>query len=110
MASKFVTVIVQMGLKPHAELNDVPSAFDLARNQEQRQIMELVLGTGQFLRGYSAPPGVPAERLAALREAFRKTVEDPDFINDMAQASALDVEYLTPAAIDSFMALPPLMG
>ena len=62
IASKFVTVLVQMGLKPHPELRDVPSAFDLAATEAHRQILELVLGTGPFLRAYAAPPGTPPER------------------------------------------------
>ena len=103
VANKFVTVLIQMGLKPHPELADVPSAFDLAKNDEQRQIMELVLGTGQFLRAFSTPPGVPAERLAALRAAFQQTVVDPDFVRDMSQVSPLDVEYASPHSIEAFL-------
>jgi tripartite-type tricarboxylate transporter receptor subunit TctC len=103
IASGFVKVMLQMGFEKHPELPDVPLAHDMARDEEQRQIMELVLGTGRFLRAFFAPPGVPPERLAALREAFARVVADPEFARDMAQASALDVGYLPPAAIDAFL-------
>jgi tripartite-type tricarboxylate transporter receptor subunit TctC len=104
VANNFVSVLIQMGLKPHPELGYVPSAFDLASTEEQRQVMELVLGTGPFLRAYSAPPGTPPERVAALRAALERTVADPDFSRDMSQISALSVEYTAPAAIEAYMA------
>ncbi len=104
LATKFVTVILQMGLKPNPELAGVPSAYALARNDAQRQIMELVLGTGEFLRAFFTPPGVPPERLAALREAFAQTIADPQFIRDMNVVSPLEVDYIAPAAIDGFLA------
>ena len=104
VANKFVTVLIQMGLKPHPELRDVPSAFALATTEEQRQVMELVLGTGPFLRSYFAPPGAPSERVEALREALKKTVADPEFVRDMSQISALTVEYTPAAAIEAYMA------
>ncbi len=103
LATKFVTVIAQLGLRPNPELPGVPSVFDLAASEEHRQIMELVLGTGQFLRAFFAPPGVPPERLAALREAFEKTVRDPAFVKDMAAVSPLDVEFVAPREIEAFL-------
>ncbi len=103
IASGFITVLIQMGLKPHPELDAIPSAFDLARDDRQRQIMDVVLGSGAFLRAYFAPPGVPPDRLAVLREAFAKTIADPAFKQDMLRVSALEVAYESPQAIEGFL-------
>ena len=72
VAQKKVAVLVQMALKPNPDLKDVPLAIDIAKTDEDRQILELVLGTGKFLRSFSTPPGVPPARLKALRDAFRE--------------------------------------
>ena len=111
--SKFVTVLVQLALErsPAPGLKDVPLASDLAVSQEDKQILELVLGTGKFLRSYSTPPGVPQDRLDALRQAFRATTLDPEFVADIIDVFPPGVDYSSPEKIEAFMqkvyAFPP---
>ena len=86
---KRINVPLQLGLQKHPEL-DAPMAIDLARDEESRQIMRLVFGSQEMARPFVAPPGVPADRIAALRKAFEATVADKDFLAE-AQKIGLPV-------------------
>ncbi len=97
-------VMLQVALKPTADLAGVPVAFELARSDEDRQVFEMVLGTNTFFRAFSTPPGVPANRLAALRTAFEKTMSDEEFVKDFSAGYVGGVTYSSPAQIEAFMA------
>jgi tripartite-type tricarboxylate transporter receptor subunit TctC len=71
--------IVQVGLKKEPDLADVPLMLDLATADEDRQVLELMSSGSQIGRALFAPPGVPADRIAALRTAFDTMVNDPGF-------------------------------
>jgi tripartite-type tricarboxylate transporter receptor subunit TctC len=98
-----LNVIVQMGLQKLPELADVPSALDLISDPESKQLLELILIRQEAGRPFAAPPGVPADRLAALRQAFDATMKDPDFLAD-ARKVQLEVDPLSAAAIDALLA------
>lgn len=83
-------VLVQTGVEKHPDLPaDIPNIFDLAPNEEARQVMRLVFSPWAFGRPVMTPAGVPADRLAALRAAFRATLADPAF---KAEASKINLE------------------
>jgi tripartite-type tricarboxylate transporter receptor subunit TctC len=91
---KNVAILVQFSLKPHAELPDVPTAVDLARNDEERAILAAIMNAAEVGTAFFTTPGVPADRLTALRRAFDATMADPDFLAD-AQKTKLGVSPLT---------------
>jgi tripartite-type tricarboxylate transporter receptor subunit TctC len=68
-----------------ASLPGVPSIFEYLKDQESRQIMAFVNSSPQIGRPFAAPPGVPSDRLAALRSAFEKALADPGFAADAAK-------------------------
>ena len=76
----FVRVLVQENAKGHPEVNrmGVPHAADFARTPQDRQVMDLIYSSEIFGRPYVLPPGVPAERVAALRKAFMAALRDPE--------------------------------
>ena len=84
-------IVLQAGLKPSPTLPGVPFVFDLARNDDERQALRFLYAGLTFGRPYLAPPGVPPERVAALRKAFADTFADPDFQREaMAQGYELN--------------------
>lgn len=85
LRDKKVNILLQTGLDKAPDLPDVPRLVDLARNDEQRQILELFSQAEKVGRSLTAPPGVPAERVAQLRSAFAATLTDPGFVADTAQ-------------------------
>lgn len=86
IAEKKLVVLAQLSLAKHPELPDVPLVIDLAKTEEQRQILKLVLARQVMGRPYLAPPDLPAERVATLRAAFMETMNDKDFRADADKA------------------------
>jgi len=85
LRDKKVNVLLQTGLDKAPDLPEVPRLVDLARNEEQRQILELFSQPEKIGRSLVAPPALPPQRTAELRAAFAATVSDPDFRADAAQ-------------------------
>jgi hypothetical protein len=84
--NKKMNFLVQIGLEKEPDLPDVPLLIDLAKDDTQRAVYELLSADSMIARPFITTPGVPAERLAALRTAFDKTMADPDFLRDAAKA------------------------
>src|SRR5882757_6089878 len=82
ISEKKIVVIAQAG--PRAPDLDAPSVEDLARNPLERQLIELVVSGTRLGRPMATTPDVPADRLAALRAAYRATMADPEFRADAA--------------------------
>jgi tripartite-type tricarboxylate transporter receptor subunit TctC len=83
---KKMTVLTQLALQKHPDLPDVPLVMDLAKNDEQKQILRLIFARQVMGRPYFAPPGIPADRAEALRKAFMATMQDKDFLADAEKA------------------------
>jgi tripartite-type tricarboxylate transporter receptor subunit TctC len=98
-----LNVILQMALDKLPDLADVPSALDLVADPAARKVLELILIRQEMGRPLAAPPGVPAERLAALRAAFAATMADADFLAE-AQRFQLEVDPLGGEAIGRLLA------
>jgi tripartite-type tricarboxylate transporter receptor subunit TctC len=85
LASKKIAILVQLALAKHPELPDVPLITDLAKTEEQQQLLKFVFARQVMGRPYLAPPGVPPATVAALRRAFMETMADKDFLADAAR-------------------------
>ena len=98
---KKINLLMQFSLAKHADLPHVPLVTDLARNDEERQVLKLIFGRQVMGRPYAAPPGVPQDRADALRKAFMATMADKDFLAEVDKAT-LEV---TPVAGDKIESL-----
>jgi len=85
LRDKKVNVLLQTGLDKAPDLPGVPRLIDLARNGDERQILELFSQPEKVGRSLAAPPGIPAERVVQLRAAFAATLKDPSFVADAAR-------------------------
>jgi tripartite-type tricarboxylate transporter receptor subunit TctC len=74
--------LVQWGPKRDPDLPDVPLLTELARNEAERQVFALLSSTVIVGRPILTTPDVPADRLAALKDAFAKTMQDPNFLEE----------------------------
>jgi tripartite-type tricarboxylate transporter receptor subunit TctC len=74
------TILYQNALKRHPLLPQVPTLPELALNVEGRAVLRVIAGTAEIGRSILSTPGVPAERLAALRTAFQEMLKDPEFL------------------------------
>lgn len=110
LAEKKINLIGQFGMRPHPELKAVPMWLDVARNDADRQAMELLLSRLETGRPFFLPPDVPEARVTALRRAFDATMKDPAFIAEAAK-SKLEVAPMTGRDLAAFVvklnATPP---
>src|SRR3954465_12487222 len=84
LRDKLITVIVQAG--PRAPALDAPSGESFAKTPDDRKLIELVTSGTHLGRPMATTPDVPADRLKALREAYRATMTDPEFLADAGKA------------------------
>ena len=77
-----VDIIVQIGLKKAADLPNVPLLMDLATNAQDRAALKLLSSGTAIGRPLYTTPGVPPDRVAALRRAFDATMADKQFLAD----------------------------
>jgi tripartite-type tricarboxylate transporter receptor subunit TctC len=89
---KKINILFQVGPRREAGLPDVPLWRELGQNEEQRQILDILSGDVAVGRPLLTAPGVPAERVAALRKAFADTMKDPKFLAAAKKANM----YLNP--------------
>jgi hypothetical protein len=103
LKDKKANILVQAGIKKQPELADVPSATELAKRPDQTQILKLILIGQAMARPFAAPPGIPADRKAALITAFERTNADPDFLAE-AQRLDLEVNPVSAGKLDALLA------
>ncbi len=75
---KMISILVQYGLKRHAELPEIPTVVEFARTDEQRKILTAIMAATEVGTAFFTTPGVPADRVTALRRAFDATMKDPE--------------------------------
>jgi len=80
----FARILMQTGQMRDARLTDVPTLDELMDEfktpQTEQKLVPLVMAATDFGRPIVAPPGTPADRLKILREAFLKTMNDPELL------------------------------
>jgi tripartite-type tricarboxylate transporter receptor subunit TctC len=101
---KQIKLLLQGAFEKDPELPNVPMALDYVKSPIDRKVLELQLVQKTAARPVVAPPGVPAERVAALRTAFMALKADREFLAD-ANKSKLEVELISGAEVDKVVAL-----
>ena len=94
IAVKKIRVLAQWALKKHPELTDVPLVLDLAQSEADKQALRLALARLEYGRPFFLPPGVPTERVTALRRAFDAALKDPALIAE-ADKSKIEIDPLS---------------
>jgi tripartite-type tricarboxylate transporter receptor subunit TctC len=89
-----IKVLAQWALRKHPELGNVPMVLDLAKTDAERQALLLLLARLEYGRPFFLPPGVPADRVDALRRAFDAVMKDKEFLAE-AERLKLDIDPLT---------------
>jgi tripartite-type tricarboxylate transporter receptor subunit TctC len=91
IAEKKINILVQIGLRKASDLPDVPLLMDVAANDLDKAALRLLSAPTTIGRPFFAPPGVPAERVKALRAAFNAMVKDTAFLEE-AKKLNLDID------------------
>jgi tripartite-type tricarboxylate transporter receptor subunit TctC len=111
IADRKVTVLVQLGVKKAPDIPaDVPLGLDLARTPQERQVLEVLCAPSAT--GYPSfmGPGVPADRIAAIRSAYQQSLKDPELVAAI-EKQGLDLDPIGPQELADIVrgiyALPP---
>jgi tripartite-type tricarboxylate transporter receptor subunit TctC len=94
LSEHLINVLFQVGDRPDADYPDVPLATSLAPTEEGRAIIGLFSAPSFVGRSFFTTQGVPADRVAILRQAFAETLDDPHFRAD-AQRMGLEIDPMT---------------
>jgi tripartite-type tricarboxylate transporter receptor subunit TctC len=103
MDEKKLNILIQAALHKQPELGNVPLAIELTKDPEKLQILKVLLTSQEMARPFTAPPGISADRKAALIAAFDAMVKDPDFLADAKKLKA-DVNPLNAEAMSKLLA------
>lgn len=112
IADKKLKMLLQLGMVKDQEYPDVPLIFDLVKDQNTRELLEVIFAPQYLGRPIAAPPGVAPERVAELRAAFDAVLKDPDFLED-ARRQRMDIRHVTGEDIEKTIRkiynLPPAL-
>ena len=95
--------LLQLGLQPDPAFPAVPLALDFATTAADREVLRFIFARQALGAPYVAPPGVPVNRLTALRRAFDATMGDGDFLADALRLE-IAVQPISGDAIDDMLA------
>lgn len=102
LSEKSINFLNQGALEPDPALPGVPSLLDLAKTDDQKAMLTLLLAPQAMARPFAAPPGIPADRAKALQTAFDETVKDPDFVAEAGKLG-LDVNPMTGNQVETLL-------
>lgn len=88
LAQKKINMLLQFSIRKDPHIPSVPMVADLARSDEERKIIELLMTPAEIGRNVLGPPDMPPARVAELRKAFDLMVKDPEFLADAASQKA----------------------
>jgi tripartite-type tricarboxylate transporter receptor subunit TctC len=110
LRDKKINLLLQTGIEKNRTLPDLPRMIDLAKTDDDRQVLGIFASSSVIGRSFVAPPGVPKERVEELRRAFAAMVNDADFLADIARMS-FDLEPMPGAELQAFLAkdYPPTL-
>jgi hypothetical protein len=101
-----------MGMKRNPRFADVPTAIDLMSDPEHKRMFEIVFTDQVMGRPFVVAPGVPRNRVAALRTAFNATMKDKDFLAE-AKKQKMEIDPVAGADINALLdrvySAPPAM-
>ncbi len=91
IAEKKIRMLLQLGRTRSQSpvLRDVPLVTDIARDEAQRRVFEVLMGMKALGRPYFVAPSVPKDRVDALRAAFIATMQDPEFLDEAERTIGL---------------------
>jgi tripartite-type tricarboxylate transporter receptor subunit TctC len=103
LRDKQINLLLQTGADKNAELPQVPRMIDLAKKDEDRILLTLFASPSTVGRSAVAPPGLPPERVQALRQAFMAAIRDPALVEEVKR-SKLELDPLDGAALQANIA------
>ena len=95
-------LLIQMGQTRTDVFGNLPSVYDYAKTDQDRQVLEIHFDQLALARPIMAPPGMTADRIALLRKAFEESMKDPALLAD-AQKVGLDIDLMTGVEVEKLL-------
>jgi tripartite-type tricarboxylate transporter receptor subunit TctC len=102
LPKKKINVLIQIALEKHPDHPDIPLVTEFAKTETDHKALDVILAPLAASRPYLGPPGMPTDRLAALRTAFMETMEDPAFLAE-AKKSHTEVSPMTGQEVEDMV-------
>jgi tripartite-type tricarboxylate transporter receptor subunit TctC len=98
MQNHELAILLQWGTLKDPEISsymkrEIPLILELAQNDLDYKALSFITSSATLGRPFAAPPGIPEDRLRALRRAFDATMKDPEFLAEAGKAS-MDIKPL----------------
>jgi tripartite-type tricarboxylate transporter receptor subunit TctC len=114
VTNKRVNLLMQGTVQRSQALPAVPAAPELGLTDDDKAVLTLYASTAEVGRAFVAPPGIPSDRVAILRTAFMKAVQDLDFQAEAEKSkldySPLDGEALQKIIVQTSTASPKIVS
>jgi tripartite-type tricarboxylate transporter receptor subunit TctC len=101
LSQQKINLLLQAGIEKNADLPQLPRMLDLAKNEDDRKVLEIFAAPSLVGRSFVAPPGLPKERVDELRAAFMAMVKAPEFLAEIEKMN-FDIEPLPGAELQAF--------
>jgi tripartite-type tricarboxylate transporter receptor subunit TctC len=88
LRDKKINILLQLALEKHKDFPDVPLVYDLVSKPDDRQLLDLMIGSTAMARPFGAPPDLPPKIATMLRRGFDATMKDPAFLADAEKIKA----------------------
>jgi tripartite-type tricarboxylate transporter receptor subunit TctC len=104
VANKKANVLLQISINGDPELNalGIPTAMGLAQTDTQKDYLRVILASAEFGRPFAAPPSLAPGRLKDLREAFARTAQDPEMIQEMEKRNSI-IRFSAPEELEMLL-------
>jgi hypothetical protein len=102
LQSGLITVLIQLATVKEPDLADVPLMTDFVTSEEQREALAFLFAPQKFGRPYAFPPGVPAERVSAMRAAFAAAMAKPETAAEFSKEH-LDIDFVDGARMQGLV-------
>jgi len=88
--TKKINILAQFSTKKHPELQDVPTVVELARNDEQRQVLTAVVNAAEIGTAFFTPAECPERPCRCASSRLRSTMKDPEFLAEARKTQLHD--------------------
>ena len=90
-----------------SRLSQLPALHTFARTEKEKRVLAMFTAFGRFSQAFILPPGTPEERVTILKDAFRKSWRDPEFLETWKKMTRADASPLMPEELEKLVRVIP---
>ncbi|HSE87839.1 MAG TPA: hypothetical protein VLJ79_16560 [Candidatus Binatia bacterium] len=91
----------------HPAFRELPALHTFARTEKEKRVLAMFTAFGRFSQAFVLPPGTPEERVTILKDAFRKSWKDPEFLENWKKMTRADASPLMPEELEKLVRAIP---